>query len=205
MSSFHRILLVCAAFALSASGCATASPRVEVPRIHPAWEVHMSAGLDAAEVGQREDAARHYRRAVDLARLERLPIEELAFSAYRLGDLIRTHPGLARNESALELLDEARRGFEQAYGSEHPVLLPVWARIARLHEEAGQIDAAAEARATADRIAVRFFPEAHFLRERFGAARPAEIVHPLEVLAMLGEEELGAETDEPEQVVQSPN
>ena len=62
-------------------------------------------------------------------------------------------------------------------------------------------EAAKAATATADRIAVRFFPESHFLRERFGAARPALILHPLEMLALIADDEL----DEPDQIVQSPN
>jgi hypothetical protein len=194
---------MCTAFAI-ATGCASApATQFDVPRIHPVWETHMAAGLDSAEIGDDAEAARHFRRAVALARIERLPSEELAFSAYRLGDLIRRVPELARtdkNETALALLDEARASFAKAYGPEHPVLLPVWARIAGILEANGEADAAASARETADRIAVRFFPEAHFLRERFGAARPAQVVHPLEVLAMLS-----AAEDDADQFVLSPN
>ena len=206
MSSFHRILLVGLAIVPGAiaAGCAAPSSRgTEALRVHPAWEIHMSAGLDAAEMGELDSAAGHYRSAVHVARFERLPAEELAFSAYRLGDVICQRPEVARGprESALSLLDEARASFEHAYGTEHPVLLPVWARIAQTHESAGQHEEAEAARANADRIAVRFFPETHFLRERFGAARPAAIMHPLEVLALLAAED----DDEPEQIVQSPN
>jgi len=197
MSSFRRLLLVCAAFAASATACAT--PRPQVPHVHPAWEVAMAAGLDASDVGRPSAAALHYRRALAVARRERLPAEELAFSAYRLGDLIRREPQLARGETALALLEEARDQFRRGYGPEHPVLIPVLARLARIYAEAGDTEASEAAREGADRIAVRFFPESHFLRERFGAARPAELVHPLEVLAMLGEDE----SLEPEQVVKS--
>jgi hypothetical protein len=207
MSSFHRILLVCLAClpgAITAAGCAVNPARsTEALRIHPAWEIHMAAGLDAAEMGNLDAAAGHYRSALHVARFERLPAEELAFSAYRLGDLTRQQPDTARDESEspLALLDEARASFEHAYGAEHPILLPVWARIAQVHESAGHDEEANAARANADRIAVRFFPETHFLRERYGAARPAAIMHPLEVLALLAADEQG----EPERVVQSPN
>lgn len=197
MSAFHRILLVCLAGALTATGCATSPARNGVvPRIHAAWEVHMSSGLGCSDLGDLEEAARHYRRAVRVARVEALPREELAFSAYRLGDVLRERPDLARGESALALLDEARAGFADAYGAEHPVLLPVWVRIASIHDERGEPEAAEAARAAADRIAVRFFPEGHFLRERFGDARPASLLHPLEILAILG-----ASPDEPGRMV----
>ncbi len=201
MSPFHRILLVCVAGALTATGCAMSPPRqADVPRIHPGWEVHMAAGLACSDLGDLDEAARHYRRAVRVARVESLPEEELAFSVYRLGDVLRERPDLARGETAHSLLDEARAGFEHAYGPQHPVLLPVWARIASIHDERGEPGAAEAARAAADHIAVRFFPESHFLRERFGAARPAALLHPLEVLAILG-----AEEDDTGRVVQSEN
>ncbi len=201
MSCFHRILLVCIAGALTATGCAMSPPREAELRLHPGWEVHMSSGLACSDLGDLEEAARHYRRAVRVARVESLPEEELAFAVYRLGDVLRERPDLARGETAHALLAEARAAFERAYGADHPVLLPVWARIALLHDEHGESGAAEAARAAADHIAVRFFPESHFLRERFGAARPAALLHPLEVLAILGADE----EDDPGRVVQSPN
>lgn len=201
MSSFHRILLVCAAFTITAGGCLAAPVRhIEPLRLHPAWEVQMSAGMDAADVGDVSAAARHFRRAVKLAKQERLPAEERAFASYRLGDLLRLQPDAARGEDVLSLLEESRASFERAYGPDHPVLLPVWMRLALVHDANGATESADVARAAADRIAVRFFPEHHFLRERFGAARPAEVVHPLEVLALLGD----AESEKPEQIVGVP-
>lgn len=202
LSSFHRILLVCIAGALTAAGCGSPPPReAEALRIHPNWEVHMASGLACSDLGDLDEAARHYRRAVRVARVEALPEEELAFSVYRLGDVLRERPDLARGETALALLNEARAHFERAYGSEHPVLLPVWARIAALQEAREERGAAEAARSTADSIAVRFFPEHHFLRERFRSAHPALLVHPLEILAILGGDEAGR----PERVVRSPN
>ena len=203
MSTRQRLfLLICltATTTLLATGC-TASPlRAEgPPRLHPIWAIEMAAGLDASELGELDVASRHYRDAVRLARSEQLPSEELAFSIYRLGEAIRVQPALAEGEQALALLQEARRHFARAYGPRHPVLIPVWIRIASIQAQQGDIAAAGASRATADEIAIRFFPERHFLRERFGAARPAAILHPLEILRLIGEPE---QRDDPERVVQ---
>ena len=204
MSTFHRLLLVfLASSTVTAASCAVSPPRVAgPPGMHPVWEVHMAAGLDASDLGDLEAASGHYRRAVRVARNEKLPNEELAFSIYRLGESIRVQPGLSQDETALALLQEAQQHFARAYGPGHPVLMPVWVRIAAIQAESGDDQAADASRARADAIAVRFFPERHFLRERYGAARPAAILHPLEVLRLLGEPEA---EDGPERVVQGPN
>ena len=178
---------------VAAAGCATAAPGGSLdPVLHPEWKHEMEAGLVAWQMGRPDAAASHYRQALHLARHEALPPEELAFSSYRLGDAIRVAPAAARGEDARSLLEEARRHFETAYGTEHPVLIPVWVRLAELRARAADADAAAAARAAADRIAVRFFPESHFLRERYGAARPAAMMHPLEMLFLVAEWENGS-------------
>jgi hypothetical protein len=192
MSMLRCIPLACAASAVVAAGCTATAPRESALHIHPAWEASMSAGLGAAEIGDIAAAAGHYRLALDLVHRERLPSEEHAFSAYHLGDLMQRHPAAVPEdggETALALLEEARACFAKTYGPDHPVLLPVLARLAQIRESAGDAEGAAAARDTADRIAARFFPETHFLRERFGAARPSQIVHPLEILALLADED----------------
>jgi hypothetical protein len=172
-----------------AAGC-TAPPRIEAPPpIHPLWELQMSAGLDASDLGNLDAASGYYRKAVQLARREQLPNEEMAFSIYRLGESIRVQPELAEGETALALFGEAHQHFASAYGPHHPVLIPVLIRIAAIQAERGNAEAAAATRATADAIAARFFPERHFLRERFGTTRPAAILHPLEMLQLVGEPE----------------
>ncbi len=182
----------------AASGCAAATGGgAAAPLIHPDWEHHMAAGLDAWAVGDVSSAADQYRLALHLARERQLPAEELAFSSYHLGEAIRLHPTTSRGETALALLDEARRHFQTSYGVEHPVLIPVWVRIAQIQSDRGDDEAAANSWERADRIAVRFFPASHFLRERYGAARPALMLHPLEVLHMIGEP-----AAPPDQVVQ---
>jgi hypothetical protein len=188
------------ALTLATSGCATAaSSGTPEPAIHPGWSRQMEAGLDAWQLGHPDAAALHYRRAVQLARKERLPCEELAFSTYHLGEAIRLRPETSRGESALALFEESRGHFEDCFGADHPVLIPVLVRIAALQAETGNPAQAEIARTRADRIAVRFFPASHFLRERFGVSRPAAMLHPLEVLDLMG-----AYTDTPEQVVQGP-
>ncbi len=200
MSQSIRSVLLALSFVLATSGCVAAAPGGTVlPLLHPGWQAHMASGLDSWEVGDAEAAADHYRRALGIARSEALAPEELAYSSYRLAEAIRLHPSTSRGESALALLDESRRHFEAAYGTEHPVLIPVWVRLAELRSERGDEEGARSARAAADRIAVRFFPESHFLRERYGAARPALMMHPLEVLQLIG-----GRDRPPEQVVQGP-
>jgi hypothetical protein len=159
----------------------------------------MAAGLDASDLGHPEAAARDFRRAVARARAG-LPDDELGFSLYRLGDLLRARPDLSRGESAVALLEEASMHLARAYGAGHPVLLPVWARIAVLRSRAGQHERAAAARAAADAIAVRCFPDRHFLRERFGTTHAASLVHPLEVLRLL-EAEAGPDEVAPQGVL----
>lgn len=187
MHAAWKALLTWLAVAVAAAGCtsAAASGGTAGPAMSPAWRARMAAGLDAWAIGDRATAIRRYRQAVRLARQRGLPDEELAFSTYRLGDALRLHPEYARGESALALLDEARRHFESAYGCDHPVLIPVWVRIAALQSAAGDPAAARSSRETADRIAARFFPESHFLRERYGTARPGSLLHPLEILQLV--------------------
>jgi hypothetical protein len=204
MSHFHRLLLVCltSTFTFGATSCAASPQRAQPIRIHPAWEIHMAAGLDATDIGDHASAYRHFQRAVAVARNERLPDEELAFSIYRLGEEVRTHPDAARDEDALDLLHQARRHFDRAYGPKHPVLMPVWVRIATIQEERGNTEGAAESRVVADEIALHSFPESHFLRERFGAARPASMLHPLEVLHLIATDAPAEETGDSGRVVQ---
>jgi hypothetical protein len=186
-------LLIAGTVALvAASGCAAASGGGTPAGLHPQWQAHMSAGLDAWQTGNVEAAARHYRDAVKVARERGLPAEEMAFSTYRLGEAIRVRPETARGEAALALFEESRLHFERAYGPDHPVLIPVWVRIASLQAANGESAAAVDARARADGIAVRSFPESHFLRERYGAARPGLMLHPLEVLQLLRDQQPGS-------------
>lgn len=209
MRRIHRSLAAlgfAAALLVAASGCATAaSSGTPEPTIHPGWQLHMEAGLAASELGRPAEAERHYRRALELARRESLPREELAFSSYHLAEALRLQSeargsrGSQRSQTALALFREARRHFEACFGADHPVLIPVWVRIAALEAASGRPEAAEAARTTADRIAVRFFPASHFLRDRFGAARPAALLHPLEILHLMG-----TYADTPAQVVQGP-
>ena len=195
-SRFRRGLLTRALVALATAATIAAAAHAEPTEateaaepagLDPVWTARMVAGLDAWDQGDLEAAGYHFRLAVARARAG-LPDEELGVSLYRLGDVIRVRPGLSRGESALDLLEEARRHLARAYGPDHPVLLPVWARIALLQSRAGRVAEAEASRAAADAIALRFFPEHHFLRERFGAARAAQVVHPLEVLHLLAGE-----------------
>jgi hypothetical protein len=187
MNALQRLLLVGLASALAASGCTTAAGGGSTaPHIDPAWEMHMAAGLGSWELGNIDAAAYHYRRAVRLARSEQLPPEELAFSTYRLGEAIRVRPATSRGETALALLEESRRHLELAYGVDHPVLIPVWVRLAALKAEGGDEEGAAVSQEAADRIALHSFPKSHFLRERYGTVRPGAILHPLEVLELIG-------------------
>ena len=197
MSALHRLLAVCLMSAVAASGCASATDGGVRATLHPSWLAQMAAGLDSSDQSDLARAAGHYRSALRLARDERLPEEELAFSSYRLGEAIRVRPETSRGETALALLDESRRHFEAAYGAHHPVLIPVWLRIAATQADVGNDEAAAAARVAADRIAVRSFPEHHFLRERYGLARPATLLHPLEMLSLVE-----ARTREAKQIVQ---
>lgn len=189
--------LVASAAVASAAAAGPATP--EAVRLDAVWRASMAAGLEAADLGRPEAAARAFRRAVTRARAG-LPDDALGFSLYRLGDLFRGRPDLSRGESAVELLEEARVHLARAYGAGHPVLLPVWARIAVLRFRAGEHERAAAARAAADAIAVRCFPERHFLRERFGTTRAASLVHPLEVLRLL-EAEAGPDEIAPQGVL----
>jgi hypothetical protein len=203
VSYFNRLLLLCLTSTFAATSCAASPPHAAHPiRIHPTWEVHMAAGLDATDVGDHAAAVRHFRRAVRVARNERLPEEELAFSIYRLSETVRTDPQLARDEDAFDLLQESRRHFERAYGSTHPVLMPVWARIAAIQTERGDTEGAAESHAASDEIALRAFPESHFMRERYGAASPAVMLHPLEVLHLIGSDLPAQEIDDAGRIVQ---
>jgi hypothetical protein len=190
MSSLLRswiVSLVSLVMGLAASGGAAATAGgVPGDPVYPRWKMHMSAGQGCFEVGDADGAASHYRQALRIARSQSLNDTELAFSAYRLGETIRLHPGAARGESALTLLDESLRHFEAAYGDGHPVLIPIWIRIAHLQTAMGDEAAADRSRTAADRIAARFFPESHFLRERYGTARPGLMLHPLDVLRLIG-------------------
>lgn len=201
MRRVATVALLSLGIGIAASGCVSAARSGGgEPGMSPAWRARMAAGLDAWDLGQRTTAVRHYRAAVRLAQREGLPAEERAFSSYRLGDAIRLHPEAGQGESAMALLDESRRHFERAYGPDHPVLIPVWVRIASLRAAGGDEAAARAARAAADRIAVRCFPESHFLRERYGSERPASLLHPLEMLQLVAA--AGGET--PGRVVRGP-
>ena len=151
----------------------------------PGWQDQLAAGLDASDLGDFDAAAEHFRGAREAARRVADTLA-LGFSTYRLGDLLFRHPHLARgSESAEVTLREALATLEAEYGPGHPVLMPVHARIARLELDRGARAEAAASLAAADAIAVRFFPEHHFLRDRFGTARPALLLHPLEVLRLI--------------------
>ena len=184
-----------------AMGCTTPTPPEDRVDLHSSWADQMSAGLACSELQRLEDAARHYRRAVQLARSESLPETKLAFSLYRLGDVLREKPELGRGERADVLLQEARVRFERVYGSNHSVLIPVWANLASLYDERGEVAAARAARASAKRIAGHLFPEHHALRRRLRSGRPARRPHPLEVLSILGTQEEAL----PKRLVRAPN
>jgi len=183
--------------ALVSFGCASPSPaETPPPGLDPIWAREMRAGLDALELGRPEAAERRFQRALDVARETELPSDELAFSLYYLADAIgRSHPrDRMRADRAESLFEEARVELERAYGPAHPVLMPVYERLAALRTRAGDKRGAAALRTAGDRIAARFFPQHHFLRERFGGASPAAILQPLQVLQLLATAE--ASTDE---------
>ena len=117
--------------------------------------------------------------------------QELAFSAYKLGDTLLAHSEWAETverrsaDTAMRLFGESLAAFEESYGAAHPILLPVLARIGLIHASRREDGAANAARARAERIARSSFPEGHFLRERFGNAHAAVLLHPLEILHLL--------------------
>jgi hypothetical protein len=196
MSTSHGFTALCIAIAALGSACAIPQSPSAPRAIDPDWQVHMTAGQRAAELGDLDAASTHYRRALGIARSEPARTEELAFSAYHLGDTLLEHPGTSWASSprprAIALLEESLSAFERRYGPTHPILMPVLSRIARARSSVGEHATAAAAIARTDRIAAHSFPESHFLRERFGATPSAEVLHPAEMLKLLRQEKAPA-------------
>jgi len=185
--AWHRSLALAAAVALAGPGCAG-----DPARTGASWHEHMQRGALAVEAGDPATGVEQFRQALESAQ-EHGGSEgsnELAYSAWHLGDLCFKHPDLCQPGDAETWTLVSLLAFERLYGPEHPVVIPVLLRMAEIREGEGDGSAAVALRARADGITARSFPESHYLRSRLGTHRPASGLHPQELLRILADVDL---------------
>ena len=152
----------------------------------------MQRGAQAVEAGDAAAGAQQFRVALEIAREDPSGsgVNELAYSAWHLGDLCFKRPGVCEPGEAELRTAESLDLFGDLYGPEHPVVIPVLLRMADIRAGEGDEADAARLREKADRITAQTFPESHYMRSRMGKHRPASGLHPQELLRILADVDL---------------
>ncbi len=151
------------------------------------WEYQIQVGIHAVERGELALAIECFERAVALAGLNPRRLNRLASATWHLADVCFKNPGRCPPGRARRDTLASYEIFAAHYGPEHPVVIPVLLRLSEIRAEEGDLANARALREQADRITARTFPEAHFMRARMGDHRPAESLHPTQLLEILAE------------------
>jgi hypothetical protein len=156
------------------------------------WEGQMHEALAAEQAGDVDRARDHFEAAFEIVRTDESPkMLELAYTCWHLGDLYFREPQLIRMEGSARserLLEMSLASFQQYYGPEHPVVIPVLLTLGAVYERRGDEAGARALVEEADRVTARSFPESHFLRST-REPRPAASLPPQELLRLLHERE----------------
>ena len=97
------------------------------------WEPNMNAGLRDLGEGHYASAQYYFTASLEIARGTPAKPVWLAYSSWHLGDLYYEHPELGTLRAAEALIDESHAAFAEAYGSQHPVVIPLLLRLSQIH------------------------------------------------------------------------